>query len=759
MSTEHDSLTVDPRLETLLRGILASDDLQPTQNERVRARLGLLATEPAGAATLTIPASRAQIATPEPEAAPLAAPPQTRLRRQWLQFALAAVAFIAVGVLLVLLFGSGNDDSSDSRTGTEASPITGMLDDALTVEEARARLSFDLIVPDAFPDALSIAGVFVAENNRSATIWLANDGETTPRITVTEILGQVTTPSAENMQRALLESLDQPPATSLPQPSQTTIIVAGRTILQTVIYGGNGESLYLYSWSQGEIHLDVDSFGGAKEDIEQVVNAFASIPDIDATPEPATPSADDEDVSTLPTPDEMGMYRDITLDQAQAIVPFEIVVPEQVPDGLDQAFITVIEAPQVSGEPNYRVEMSFGLAGDESPSQSIQFLQRDSPPPMTGIPEGATPLGTLNGIDVFQTNETNAAGDPLITYQWQHNDVGYLIIARTVGDLTPELVDKLLQAIFVSFTPTAEGETARLEQERAEMMQFPIPDTCAASDWAGPDFRVGQQYPTAYYLDGDGLSLWTTHGLLFAGENEITWLADAPLTTTEALSGPETIQAVQAGADGATTEIPIDVTEQIYNVRDTERAWWSTVNFPSEGCWEIEVSLGVHTLSATVYVYPQPPSGEFPQIDGAVMVDAAQLGSDDLPFAASDVIGTIHVVATNPIDVNSYYSVPTQALRDAGWSGGGFLTQQYASYSGWANGNRIVLFIIIPGGAQDVFRDEVGAIDLGPFPDALDEVGDNEVLIYTRTAQCEEATPDDCMRKAFEAVNGPSGRP
>jgi hypothetical protein len=64
--------------------------------------------------------------------------------------------------------------------------------------------------------------------------------------------------------------------------------------------------------------------------------------------------------------------------------------------------------------------------------------------------------------------------------------------------------------------------------------------------------------------------------------------------------------------------MPIDVTEQLYNVRDTERAWWSTVSFPTEGCWEIEVSLGVHTLSATVYVYPQPPSGEFQRIDATV---------------------------------------------------------------------------------------------------------------------------------------------
>jgi hypothetical protein len=480
---------------------------------------------------------------------------------------------------------------------------------------------------------------------------------------------------------------------------------------------------------------------------------------LDST-EPTTSATPTTDPSALPTPDEMGSYRGITLEQAQEIVPFAIVMPEHVPNGLESPTITVIDfGPLASGGRRYHVQMYFEVSGSESPRKSVLFLQVSPTSNAPNMPEAETTTTTINGVEVNRTTGVNAGGEPMLAYCWTDNGISYQIMSNPEGDLTPGLVEDLMLSILVPPGPTADKETARLEQERAEMMPFPIPDTCAASDWAGPDFRVGQQYPTAYFLDGDGLSLWTTHGLLFAGENTISWLADAPLTTTEALSGPETIHAVQAGADGATTEIPIDITEQLYNVRDTERAWWSTVNFPSEGCWEIEVSLGVHTLSATVYVYPQPPSGEFPQIDGAVMVDAAQLDSDDLPFAASDAVGTIHVVATNPIDVNSYYSVPTQALRDAGWSGGGFKTQQCASYSGWINGNRLVLFIVIPGGAQDVFPDEVGAIDLGPFPEALDEVGDNEVLIYTRTAQCEEATPDDCMQKAFEAVNGPSGRP
>lgn len=457
MSIEHDNLLANPRLETLLRQIVAANDLQPAQNQRVRARLGLHPQQTASLSTATLPSSRQgsmPIPTSEQEVSPMIASSSGRLHQQWLQIALAAVAFIAVGILLALVFGSSNDDPS-SQPGAGGSP----------------------------------------EATATAT-------------------------------------------------STATIAAIAR--------------------------------------------------------------ADTPVSSALPTPDEMGMYVDITLEQAQAIVPFEIVVPEPVPDGFDAPSITVIEAPRVSGEPNFRVELSFGLAGDESPAQSVQFLQRTSPPPITEVPEGATPMGTFNGINVFETTETNASGDPLITYQWQHNDVGYLLVARTVGDLTPELLDDLLFAVFVQFTPTAESESARLEQERAEMMPFPVPDTCAVTGWAGPDFRVGQQYASAYFIDGNGLTLGTTHGVLFAGENEVTWLAQAPLTTTEALSGPEIIRAIQTGGDGATVEIPIDVIEQIYGgTRDdsVERAWWSTVSFPSEGCWQVSVTLGLQTLDATIYVY------------------------------------------------------------------------------------------------------------------------------------------------------------
>lgn len=622
MSIEHEH--VNPRIDALLRQIVAANDLQPEQNQRVRARLGLAPTQASEQSTLTLPASQpGPIRAPEQEAIPMIATTRTRLRQQWLQFALAAVAFIAAGVVLALIFGSGSDDpksqpgiggppeATATAAATPTAPpapataTTGSQDPsalptpdemgmyrAITLEQAQAIVPFEIVVPEdvpgwKVPPVVTVFDLPIVRNGFQpyrVEMWFELSSDESPE---TSILTSV------QFTQLSLNSTGP----NMPEAETTTTVINGIDVNLTTGVNGGGDPLLAYWWTNNDISyqlLALPKGDLTPERVEALMQAIL-----------ATATDGYQEPTVLPTPDAMGMYPGITLELAQTIVPFEIVVPEPVPNGLDAPFITVIEAPQVSGEPNYRVELSFGLTGDESPAQSVQFVQRASPPPMTEVPEGATPLGTFNGIEVFQRSEPNAAGDPLITYQWQHNDVGYLLVGRTVGGLTPELLDDLLQAIFVQFTPTAESESARLEQERAELMPFPVPNTCAVTGWAGPDFRVGQQYASAYFLDGDGLTLGTTHGLLFVGENQISWFADAPLTTSEALSGPATIRALQPG-DASTVEIPIEVIEQISGGgKDplVERAWWSTVSFPSEGCWEISVSLGGHVLDATVYVY------------------------------------------------------------------------------------------------------------------------------------------------------------
>lgn len=126
MSIQHDNLSVDPRLDTLLRGMLTADDLQPAQSARVRARLGLVGSPSPTGVTLTIPASSPLTPTTRSEDPRTITPPR-RLRRQWLQFALAAVAFVAVGLVLALVFGSSGD-GPDIQPGTPADPAQAVRD-------------------------------------------------------------------------------------------------------------------------------------------------------------------------------------------------------------------------------------------------------------------------------------------------------------------------------------------------------------------------------------------------------------------------------------------------------------------------------------------------------------------------------------------------------------------------------------------------------------------------------------------------------
>jgi hypothetical protein len=464
MSIEHEHEHVNPRIDALLRQIVAANDLQPEQNQRVRARLGLNPYLANVQPTITLPVSQLEpIHAPEQEGFPMIATTSSRLRRQWLQFALAAVAFIAVGALLALIFGSGSEDS-ESQPGVGGSP------------EATA----------------------------------------------------------------------------------TAMVAATATPSET------------------------------------------------ATSAPATATVADQEPSVVPAPDENGMYRDITLEQAQAIVPFEIVVPERVPVGLEPTGFNLVSSPPLAdGSRRYTVQTWFALSGEESSlHHSIQFEQEQNRLTLD-MPNAETTTTTINGIAVDRIVGTNAGGDPLLAYTWRDNGVSFMILAALEGDLTSGLVESLVLAILVPPGPTADEQSAILEQERAEMMPFPIPESCAVTGWAGPDFRVRRSESAAYFVDGGGLTLGTTHGVLFAGENEITWLADAPLTTAEALSGPEVIRATR-GEEDQLIEIPIDVTSQIDGgiiPNEVERAWWSTVHFPSEGCWEISVSLGAHALDATVYVY------------------------------------------------------------------------------------------------------------------------------------------------------------
>lgn len=469
------------------------------------------------------------------------------------------------------------------------------------------------------PDGVLDQGLYVSDPSGAVVAHIVLDGQQRlmnwePR----DALGVFDVPLEYSLQRRVLGA--------------TLAAVSGQDSYSLRRDERDGQIVYSFEWqgdgkpeyrdiSQGEMWIDPKTgqlqrivYLVDRPDLEPTPSRAYSIRDLDILPAGSSPPGTYE-IASAPIPDEMGVYRDITLEQAQAIVPFGIVMPERVPEGLEPPAITVVASPpDMSATQPLSVEASFDLSGDESPRQAVQFLQMspstgaprldDSAPPFT------FPVNAAGGesVTVTRTTGRNAAGDPLLAYWWERDGIGYQILAAPAGDLAPRLVEQLMLSILLPPAPTADEQAALLERERREMTPYPIPDSCSVSAWTGPDVRVRQTDAVAYFIDGAGLTLGTMRGLLSTGENEIVWLAGGPLTTSQALSGPEIIRGVQLDRGDATTEIPIEVTGQIYDPiipDDVERAWTSTVTFPSEGCWEISVTVGAQALNATVYVYPR----------------------------------------------------------------------------------------------------------------------------------------------------------
>lgn len=118
---------------------------------------------------------------------------------------------------------------------------------------------------------------------------------------------------------------------------------------------------------------------------------------------------------------------------------------------------------------------------------------------------------------------------------------------------------------------------------------FPPPASCPVTPWRAFERRRG--FP-AFWLDGDGMAAGVPVGaVLYEGAQKVQWQAEpggdrALSVTGERLDG-------QAPAARAENPVLIGV-----------GTWSSSTVFPAPGCWHLRGGDGVHTLAATVYVYP-----------------------------------------------------------------------------------------------------------------------------------------------------------
>lgn len=508
MSADHDSLPIDPRFEALLRAAITTHDLRPDQDARVRTRLGLRPRAAAMPATATLPENRrATVSIPamEHDVRTAVTTSNRRPRQQWLQFALAAVAFIAVGLLLTLLFSNGND-ASDGRPGTTASPeatTTRVTEAIMAVRDALAPLStsqerrivldveaqadhdnaFDRWTVELWErwssDGVLDQGLFVSDPSGEVAAHIVLDGQQSlmnwePRD------GRFDTPLEYSLQRrvlgATLAAMTDPDASNLRSEERDGYIILHYEWSDEYENEFNDGSL-------GEVWIDPET-GRIQRivhlidrpDQEPYPTRTFTIRDIAVLPAGSSPAGTYEIEGAIPTPNDSGTYVGITVEQAQRIVPFEIVMPTQVPADLELPSVVSV----VDRTPFFRVEAFFELTGDESPRKSIQFTQYVPSGSDLNMPEAETTMTVVNGIDVNQTTGVNTDGDPLLAYWWEHNGIGYQILAAPEGDLTPELIEALMQSILA--TATAVDEEPPVLPTPDEMGMYRSPEQ--ATDYA-----------------------------------------------------------------------------------------------------------------------------------------------------------------------------------------------------------------------------------------------------------------------------------
>lgn len=158
-------------------------------------------------------------------------------------------------------------------------------------------------------------------------------------------------------------------------------------------------------------------------------------------------------------------------------------------------------------------------------------------------------------------------------------------------ELTATAGDATLTATVYVLPNELRPDIAAARQSRDAATPYPVPATCAATGWSGPEDRAAQFNPY-FWIDGDGVSVRSRDGLLWDGQDdELEWTAasDADLALSgHALNDPSaTLRAtVTRRADQAGSY------------------WASSIVFPAPGCWTVTASAGDDRLDATVYVYP-----------------------------------------------------------------------------------------------------------------------------------------------------------
>jgi hypothetical protein len=271
-----------------------------------------------------------------------AIPQRPERARQWAQFAVAAVAFILVGVVLTQIFGGGSDEPSSAvgtdpgststievATSEEAGPTHAILTPTVTVpaiaptpdesgvitiatfDEARELTQFELVEPSSLPPSMELAGVeLFTQVLHPATRGATND-------VAVDLVNAYYRYGASGAVVNFIQTIRSCSDTSTETVAYDDIEVGGKTVRRGLGTDANGQRLASYRWQSDGICLNLFAplLDGVDEELLASFVSSIPTPEETATPEvEGTPPIDGLQPTTEPVSDESRPVLTLTVD-------------------------------------------------------------------------------------------------------------------------------------------------------------------------------------------------------------------------------------------------------------------------------------------------------------------------------------------------------------------------------------------------------------------------------------------------------------
>lgn len=423
--------------------------------------------------------------------------------RSWLNHAgeLAAIVAIlivaAAGVALWqsddtgMLPGGSGDENDEVAIPTPEPSEPGQWND-VTFEEAQALTPFNLFVPENIPAGYALDNIMVMNLTEMAAqedyaLGEREDGD--PFVTVVYEFqgdGDLIEIALQNLTSPGLEGDDpqQSPTSPPDQPrppedlSRGTLEVDGVEIMHTRYQDVEDRGLEreLYVWFQDGLTVNATfpAIAPPEGEFMGMIESIIAGRENEDQPPVAKGVGIAEDDAQVRTQDDAAdgpQTHDVeTVEDAQEIVPFEVIDPGEAHESWELTAVEVTEPPVGDS-----FSVAFTMTHGENPDQRFIISQQNSHaaiPDIESSPQPVSPDGEtsddvdtpdpvqeeieIDGLSVLRTIQYNLQGDQSTSYIWHQDETGISIYALTgvheenINDLDPDHVipaDDLLDIV------------------------------------------------------------------------------------------------------------------------------------------------------------------------------------------------------------------------------------------------------------------------------------------------------------------------